>query len=234
MTMARLVRGTIRRVLLAGIAVTISGLVGSASGQASLAGASAQVFRSDFVSSRSGEGQTNLGSLAADSNHNFSDKASVSLAVNDKTTVTDGSTNPSETSANVTVEAPTRPNVALLNSVLPAGVQPTGTDLVFTVTFTNSGGQAAQVFTVVDPIPAETDFKLDSPSTVLGTTGMTAVVEFSNDNAATWTYAPASGGGGAADGYDRLVTHVRWRFNGSLSQTFPDNGGSVSVTARIQ
>jgi len=36
------------------------------------------------------------------------------------------------------------------------------------------------------------------------------------------------------EGYDRSVTHVRWRFNGSLSQTFPDNGGSVAVTARIR
>ena len=45
--MARLVRRTIRRALLVGIALTISGLVGSASGQANLAGASAQVFRSD-------------------------------------------------------------------------------------------------------------------------------------------------------------------------------------------
>ena len=157
----------------------------------------------------------------------------MSLPVGDKVGTTNGSNNTSEIPANVTVEAP-RPNVALLNSVMPSGVQPAGTDLVFTVAFTNSGGQAAQVFTVVDPIPAETDFKLDSPTTVLGTTGMTVVVEFSNDNASTWTYSPVSGGGGASDGYDRLVTHVRWRFNGGLSQTFPDNGGSVAVTARIQ
>jgi uncharacterized repeat protein (TIGR01451 family) len=223
--MTRLVKGTIRRVLLVGVAISItaiSGLLVSASGQTILTGASSQVFKSDT-------NRTFLGNLTADTN--FSDKVPVTLTVNDKLT------NPSSTTAEVrdeTVAAPARPNVALLNSVMPSGTQPTGTDLVFTVAFTNSGGQAAQVLIVVDPIPAETDFKLNSPTAILGTTGMTAAIEFSNDNAATWTYTPTSGGGGALDGYDRLVTHVRWRFNGSLSQTFPDNGGSVAVTARIQ
>ena len=69
--------------------------------------------------------------------------------------------------------------------------------------FTNNGGQAAQVLIVVDPIPANTDFKLGSPGTDLGTIGMTVAVEYSNDSAATWTYTPVSGGGAALAGYDR-------------------------------
>jgi uncharacterized repeat protein (TIGR01451 family) len=129
---------------------------------------------------------------------------------------------------------PKAPNVALLNSVTPSGTQPPGTDLVYTVAFTNGGGQGAQVFIVVDPIPANTDFKIGSPSTVLGTTGMTVAVEYSNDNAATWTYTPVSGGGGASANYDRAVTHVRWRFTGNLSQGSPNNTGSISVTAKIR
>jgi uncharacterized repeat protein (TIGR01451 family) len=126
------------------------------------------------------------------------------------------------------------PNITHFSSVTPSGTQPPGTDLVYNATFTNSGGQAAQAFIVVDPIPAYTDFKIGSPSTVLGTTGMTVAVEFSNDNAATWTYTPVSGGGSALAGYDRAVTHVRWRFTGNLSQTSPNNAGSVNITARIQ
>ncbi|MDT7603417.1 MAG: type secretion system secreted protein VgrG, partial [Acidobacteriota bacterium] len=126
------------------------------------------------------------------------------------------------------------PNVALLNSVTPSGTQPPGTDLVYTVAFTNGGGQAARVFFVIDPVPAQTDFKLGSPSTVLATTGMTVAVEYSNDNAATWNGTPVSGGGGALAGYDRAVTHVRWRFTGNLSQISPNNTGSVSFTARIR
>ena len=56
---------------------------------------------------------------------------------------------------------------------------------------------------------------------------MTVVVEFSNDNTSTWTYTPVSEGGGALAGYDRAVTHVRWRFTGNLSQTSPNNAGSA-------
>ncbi len=123
------------------------------------------------------------------------------------------------------------PNVPLVNSVLPSGPQSPGTDIVYTVVFTNEGGVAAQVFIVVDPIPAYTDFKVGSPSTGLGTTGMIVAVEYSNDNAATWTYTPVSGG--ASANYDRSVTHVRWRFTGSLSQTSPHNTGSISLTARF-
>jgi uncharacterized repeat protein (TIGR01451 family) len=229
--MTSLVRQTIRRILLVGIALTISGLIGSASGQASLSGTSAQVFKSDSGSNSFADAQSLLTTLTADRTRNFSDTVPVTLSVTDKI---ETATNPSEVPSRVTVAAPARPNVALLNSVMPSGAQPTGTDLVFTVAFNNSGGQAARVLTVVNPIPAQTDFKLDSASTVLGTTGMTAEAEFSNDNATTWTYAPVSGGGGALEGYDRSVTHVRWRFSGSLSQTFPDNGGSVAVTARIR
>ena len=131
------------------------------------------------------------------------------------------------------------PSVAHINSVIPAGAQLPGTDLVYTATFTNSGGQPAQSFIVVEAIPTHTDFKLGSPSTVLGTTGMTVTVEYSNDIAVTWTYTPVSGGGSpvvgyALPGYDRMVTHVRWRFTGNLPQTAPNNAGSVTVTTRIQ
>ena len=47
------------------------------------------------------------------------------------------------------------------------------------------------------------------------------------DGGATWTYTPASGGGGAPAGYDRNVTNIRWLFIGSLSQLAPNNSGSV-------
>jgi hypothetical protein len=219
---------------LVGTSLTVSGYVGSAASQVTFASATVQVFKSDNDSSGYGEGQTFLGTLTADASGNFSGTLTVSLAVGDKITGTamDGSNNTSEFAANATVADP--PNVPLLNSVVPSGSQPPGTDLVYTIAFTNGGGQGAQVFIVVDPIPANTDFKLGSPSTVLGTTGMTVTIEYSNDSAATWTYTPVSGGGGASANYDRLVTHVRWRFTGSLSQTSPNNTGSVGLTAKIR
>jgi uncharacterized repeat protein (TIGR01451 family) len=134
--------------------------------------------------------------------------------------------------ATVNVAAP--PNVMLDKSVTPAGSAPPGADLAYTIQFTNAGGWPASSFAITDPIPADTDFKVGSPSTVLGTTGLTVAVQYSNDGGTTWAYTPAGGGGGAPAGYDRNVTHVRWSFSGNLSQTTPNNVGSVSFAVRIR
>jgi hypothetical protein len=86
----------------------------------------------------------------------------------------------------------------------------------------------------MDPIPANTDFKVGSVTTTLGTTGLTVVVAYSNNGGTTWVYVPASGAGGAPAGYDRNVTHVRWSFGGNLSHIAPNNAGSVSFVTRIR
>jgi len=138
----------------------------------------------------------------------------------------------SSTGEDVTVTAP--PVVALDKSVTPNGTQPPGTDLVYTINFTNSGGRVASILVITDPIPASTDFKVGSVTTNLGTTGLTVTVAYSSNNGSTWTYTPASGGGGAPSGYDRLVTHVRWSFTGNLSQTAPNNAGGVTFAVRIR
>jgi len=111
---------------------------------------------------------------------------------------------------------------------------PPGSDISYVITFTNTGGSYASGFVITDPVPASTDFKVGSGTATLGTTGLTVVVTYSNDNGSTWTYTPASGGGGASAGYDRNVTHVRWTFSGNLSQNPPNNSGSVSLTVRIR
>jgi uncharacterized repeat protein (TIGR01451 family) len=126
------------------------------------------------------------------------------------------------------------PNVALTKSVSPSGSQVPGTDLAYTIAFTNSGGLAAQTLVIKDPIPSSTDFKVGSVTNSLGTTGLTVVVAYSNNSGTTWTYTPVSGGGGASAGYDRFVTNIRWTFTGNLSPTSPNNTGSVSFTAKIR
>ena len=67
------------------------------------------------------------------------------------------------------------------------------------------------------------------------------MVEYSNDydsgtpTAATWTYTPVSGGGGAATNFDRDVKAVRWRVTaGFLSSITPDNSGKVGFTVIIR
>lgn len=126
------------------------------------------------------------------------------------------------------------PDIGLVKSVSPSGSVLPGADLTYTISFTNAGGAPAQSFVISDQIPAATDFKLGSAAASLGTTGLSVSPVYSNDGGATYAYAPVSGGGGAPAGYDRAVTHVRWVFSGSLSQTPPNNAGSVSFTVRVR
>ena len=126
------------------------------------------------------------------------------------------------------------PNVTLTASVSPTGLVPPGTDLVYIFSFSNGGAGSASAFEITDPIPANTDFKLGSVTTSLGTTGLTSTVSYSNNGGSTWSYTPVSATGGAPAGYDRTVTGVRWSFSSTLSQTSPNNAGSVGLTARIR
>lgn len=124
--------------------------------------------------------------------------------------------------------------ITLLKSVAPGGPQLPGTNLAYTVQFTNGGGSAASGITLVDAIPASTDFQLGSAAAALGTTGLTVTIQYSNTGGASWTYTPTSGGGGAPAGYDRQVTHLRWVLAGSLSHLAPNNTGSASFTVRVR
>ena len=157
-----------------------------------------------------------------------------------------GETNAANNTANdpTTIDSAAPPNVDLVKSVSPTGSQAPGTDLVYTVVYTNTGGQPARNFVMIDPNPQNIDplervfhnldFKVGSITSNPGTTGLTATIEYSNDGGTTWTYTPVSGGGGAPAGYDRSVTNIRWSFTGNLSQTSPNNTGSVSFTSRIR
>jgi uncharacterized repeat protein (TIGR01451 family) len=128
------------------------------------------------------------------------------------------------------------PNVGLQKSVSPTAAAELipGTDLTYTIAFSNTGTAVASSLVVTDPIPANTDFKVGSVTNNLGTTGLTVAVEYSNNGGGTYAYTPASGGGGAPAGYDRNVTNIRWTFTGNLSQTSPNNSGSVSFISRIR
>lgn len=143
-----------------------------------------------------------------------------------------------------TINGAAPPNISLVKSATPNGVQLPGTDIVYTIAYTNSGGQPATSFTIIDPNPQNTtviervmrnvDFKVGSQVSAAGTTGLVVNFEFSNDGGLTWTYSPVSAGGGALAGYDRNVTNLRWRFTGTLSHLSPNNTGSVSFTVRIR
>jgi uncharacterized repeat protein (TIGR01451 family) len=176
----------------------------------------------------------------------------VNVAMNAATSVTNsvsvsggGETNASNDSANdVTTIDSGPPVIALVKSVSPSGTQVPGTDLTYTINYTNNGSKSASNFIIIDPntqnadplerIFHNVDFKVGSMTSSPGTSGLVAAFSYSNDGGVTWTYTPVSGGGGASSGYDRNVTNVRWTFTGNLSQTSPNNAGNVTFTAKIR
>ncbi len=170
------------------------------------------------------------------------------VTVNIQFRVTDnaGKASLAAATANVPFTSSLPPNVTLLKSCsAPANCETAnqlpGTDLTYSIVFTNSGGQPAQGLIIVDAIPANTDFKVGSPGQVVPA-GISFLVEYSydytagNPSIATWSSAaPANPGGGATVGYNRAVKAVRWRsVSGSLSNIAPNNTGSVNFTVKIQ
>jgi uncharacterized repeat protein (TIGR01451 family) len=155
---------------------------------------------------------------------------------------TQSTTDNAPATASVTIVSP--PTINLVKSVGPLGPQIPGTDLTYTIVYTNNGGKPASNFVVIDPNttnadPLErvfhnVDFKIGSMTSAPGTSGLVATFAYSNDGGTTWTYTPVSGGGGAPAGYDRNVTNILWSFTSNLSHISPNNTGSVSFVVRIR
>ncbi len=125
-------------------------------------------------------------------------------------------------------------NLSLAKSVSPVGDQVPGTDLSYTVDYQNLGTDAVTAIVIYDAIPAWTQFQVGSAVSGTAPASITSVtIEYSDDNGATWAYAPASGGGGAPAGYDANVTNVRWVFAGDLLAGASSTTG-VGFTVRIQ
>jgi uncharacterized repeat protein (TIGR01451 family) len=139
-------------------------------------------------------------------------------------------------SITITSLNPPVPSVSLTKSVTPTTAPQLipGADLVYTIAFSNTGTAGALSFVITDPIPANTDFKVGSATSSLGTTGLSVSITYSNNSGSSYSYTPASGGSGAPSGYDRAVTNVRWTFSGTLSATSPNNNGNVVFTSRIR
>jgi uncharacterized repeat protein (TIGR01451 family) len=149
----------------------------------------------------------------------------------------------------------TPPNVVLCKTIVgqpcppPASLptQSPGTDINYILTFTNSGGSPASSLIITDPyidpalavaarlkINDHTYFKVGSIVNTLPAGLSIISVKYSSDSGVTWTYTPASGGGGAPVGYDANVTHIQWTFGGSLSQNALSNSGNVNFAVRIK
>lgn len=125
-------------------------------------------------------------------------------------------------------------NLSLTKSVNPVGDQLPGTDLSYTVDYQNLGSDDITAIVIYDAMPAWTQFLVGSATAGTAPASIASItIEYSDDNGATWAYAPASGGGGAPAGYDANVTNVRWVFAGNLLAGGSSTTG-VGFTVRIQ
>ena len=125
----------------------------------------------------------------------------------------------------VDVTVITAGDLQLTKSVAPMGPQVPGTVLTYTTGYQNLGTDVLTAITVVDPVPAFTQFQVGSEDSGTPPASITAVTaEYSDDGGATWTYTPVSGGGGAPAGFDASVTHVRFVMTGTLNA-----GGASTV-----
>lgn len=127
-----------------------------------------------------------------------------------------------------------------------AGQSP-GTDLTYTITFTNTGGQTARNIIITDIIPLAdtgtsyvrtTQFKVGSLTLTPGSSGLTLAASgmkhYSDavpyPTTPPWSPSTAYTPSGAAGTYDANVTYVAWQLTGTLA---PGASASVSFTVRI-
>jgi uncharacterized repeat protein (TIGR01451 family) len=123
--------------------------------------------------------------------------------------------------------------MTIAKTVNPLGSPPPGTDLTYTLGISNVGTASALSVVVADTLPQQVDFQVGSVASSLPP-GISAVVEYSNDAGASWTYVPVSGGCTAPVGYDRCVNNIRWLLQNDLTSTPPDNSGTLQFVARIR
>jgi uncharacterized repeat protein (TIGR01451 family) len=122
------------------------------------------------------------------------------------------------------------PNLALTKSVDLVNAVP-GQDVTYSVVAVASGLSDASSIVVVDSIPDYAGMRVGSATFDPGTTSLTSVVSYSNDNGATWTYSPVSGSCAAPAGYDYCVTHVRWTLSGIMP---PGRSFTLGMAVRVK
>ena len=168
------------------------------------------------------------------------------------TSYSDGDLNVAGTqTTNVTVVVPPVPSVKLVKdctapaNCLSAQQQP-GTDLTYTITFTNDGNVTVQNLTIADIIPVSdtgsaivrsTEFKVGSMTFAPGTSGLTiapADYKYYDDPLTAYPLVPPwtpTSSYTPTGTYDPNVTYVGWKLTGSLP---PGTSGSVTFAVRIR
>jgi uncharacterized repeat protein (TIGR01451 family) len=112
-----------------------------------------------------------------------------------------------------------------------------GTDITYTIAFSNLGGAAVKNLVIADMVPFNTDYKVGSasfsytltPTIDFSTAARTATDPPPTPNPFTPLYTPA----GAAGTYDTQLNWVRWSF-GAANSIPVGATGTISFTVRIK
>ena len=126
-----------------------------------------------------------------------------------------------------------RPSLTIGRTVSPNGSLAPGTVLTYTLTVTNGGTSNAAGVALVDTLAGAVQFKVGSVATTLPA-GVTAVLAYSSDGGATWTYVPTSAACSAPAGYDRCVNRIRWQLQNPLSSSAPNDSATLQFIAQIR
>jgi uncharacterized repeat protein (TIGR01451 family) len=112
-----------------------------------------------------------------------------------------------------------------------------GDVITYTIQVTNTGTGSALNVEVTDDMSPFTNFALGSITFTDGGTpsGLSlGTPVYSNDNGATWTYVPVSGGGGASPGFDANVTDWQIIMNNIMNFGTPDPSFSIQYQAEVK
>jgi uncharacterized repeat protein (TIGR01451 family) len=164
----------------------------------------------------------------------------VTMNVNNTATLT-ASTPADEESSNdsatATVSIEPIPVLTMVKYSSSPTVNPGGT-ITYTLDITNTGGDDAHTVVIEDQLSpfvmfglntygAGVPFQLVEGAPVSGLTIGTTT--YSNNNGATYTYTPTSGGGGAPAGYDANVTNWKIEMTGTMNNT----GGNFDLNYQV-
>lgn len=128
----------------------------------------------------------------------------------------------SNDSASVNVDILPVPELGMVKYAAPLNVNP-GSNISYTITITNTGGAAGHSVVVTDALSPFSMLRLNGGTPFLLTEGTPAsgltlgTPTYSDDNGATYTYPPISGGGGAPAGYDANVTNWKIEMGGTMA-----------------
>ena len=144
---------------------------------------------------------------------------------------------PANDSGSVVVSIEPVPVLTMVKYASAPTVNPGGT-ITYTLDITNTGGDNAYTVIIDDQLSPFVMLRLNTYGAgqafqvVEGTpaSGLSiGTTTYSNDNGATYSYTPVSGGGGAPAGYDANVTNWRIEMTGTMNNT----GGNFDLNYQV-